>query len=96
MDLMPISMPKDIDKYFFNRVKDIEMITTQLSMLEKDIPPQLLITGYRGVGLNVGAPSFVEAKSSINCIGGRLDMKCVLSRASRTWSATSPLQFPPL
>lgn len=50
MDLMPISMPKDIDKYFFNRVKDIEMITTQLSMLEKDIPPQLLITGYRGVG----------------------------------------------
>ena len=37
MDLMPISMPKDIDKYFFNRVKDIEMITTQLSMLEKDI-----------------------------------------------------------
>lgn len=50
MKIMPISMPKDIDKYFFNRTKDINMINTQLSTLKFDIPPQLLITGYRGVG----------------------------------------------
>ena len=50
MKIMPISMPKDIDKYFFNRIKDINMINTQLSTLKFDIPPQLLITGYRGVG----------------------------------------------
>ena len=43
-------MPKDIDKYFFNRTKDINMINTQLSTVKFDIPPQLLITGYRGVG----------------------------------------------
>ena len=43
-------MPKDIDKYFFNREKDIEKISIYLSMLERDIPNQLLITGYRGVG----------------------------------------------
>lgn len=50
MKIMPVSMPKDIDKYFFNRTKDINMINTQLSTVKLDIPPQLLITGYRGVG----------------------------------------------
>ena len=45
MKIMPISMPKDIDKYFFNRTKDINMINTQLSTVKFDIPPQLLITG---------------------------------------------------
>ncbi|MBQ2653081.1 MAG: ATP-binding protein [Methanobrevibacter sp.] len=48
--MLPVSMPKDIDKYFFNRTKDINMINTQLSTVKLDIPPQLLITGYRGVG----------------------------------------------
>lgn len=43
-------MPKDIDKYFFNRTRDINMINTQLSTVKLDIPPLLLITGYRGVG----------------------------------------------
>ena len=47
---MPVSIPKDIDAYFFNRVKDINMINTQISTVRLDIPPQLLITGYRGVG----------------------------------------------
>lgn len=50
MKIMPVSMPKDIDKYFFNRVRDINMINTQLSTVRLDIPPQLLIIGYRGVG----------------------------------------------
>lgn len=47
---MPTSKSTDIDKHFFNRKKDLTFIKTQLSMLEEDIPPQLLITGYRGVG----------------------------------------------
>ncbi|MFM5883606.1 ATP-binding protein [Methanobrevibacter gottschalkii] len=50
MKIMPVSMPKDIDKYFFNRTRDINMINTQLSTVKLDIPPLLLITGYRGVG----------------------------------------------
>lgn len=50
MKVMPVSIPKDIDAYFFNRVKDINMINTQISTVRLDIPPQLLITGYRGVG----------------------------------------------
>ena len=50
MRIMPVSMPKDIDRYFFNRTKDINMINTQLSTVKLDIPPQLLITGHHGVG----------------------------------------------
>ena len=50
MNIMPVSMPKDINKYFFNRTKDIDLINTYLSTVKLDIPPQLLITGYRGVG----------------------------------------------
>lgn len=50
MTILPVSIPKDIDKYFFNRVKEIAMINTQISTVKLDIPPQLLITGYRGVG----------------------------------------------
>ena len=50
MKIMPISMPKDIDKYFFNRTKDINMINTQISTVKLDIPPLMLITGQRGVG----------------------------------------------
>ena len=50
MKIMPITIPKDIDKYFFNRQKDIKKINAYLSMLEEDIPNQILITGYRGVG----------------------------------------------
>ena len=50
MKIMPITIPKDIDKYFFNRQKDIKKINAYLSILEEDIPNQILITGYRGVG----------------------------------------------
>lgn len=50
MKIMPVSMPKDIGKYFFNRTKDINMINTQLSTVKFVIPSQILITGYRGVG----------------------------------------------
>lgn len=50
MNIMPSTIPKDFDKYFFNRKQDIAKINAYLSMLEKDIPNQFLITGYRGVG----------------------------------------------
>ncbi len=50
MKILPISISKDIDKYFYNREKDIKKINNFLSLLDEDIPNQLLITGYRGVG----------------------------------------------
>ena len=50
MNFLPVLLPKDIDKYFFNRHEDIKRINAYISMLEKDIPNLILITGYRGVG----------------------------------------------
>lgn len=50
MKIMPTTIPKDYDKYFYNRKKDIKLLNVYLSMLKEDIPNQLLITGKRGVG----------------------------------------------
>ena len=48
--MMPLNIPKDIDKYFYNRNKDIKKILFQISGLYEDLSSQLLITGQRGVG----------------------------------------------
>ena len=48
--MMPITVPKDIDKYFYNRKKDIKMIELQISSIYEDLPNQILLTGKRGVG----------------------------------------------
>jgi len=50
MSSLPVIIPKNIDKYFFNRKKEIKIINSNLSLLDQDIANQLLITGYRGVG----------------------------------------------
>jgi len=50
MKYMPIVMPEDIDAYFYNRTREIEILNSNLSMLEKGIANQFLITGYRGIG----------------------------------------------
>ncbi len=47
---MPLNIPKDLDKYFYNRKNDIKKISFQLSGLYDDLSSQLLITGQRGVG----------------------------------------------
>ena len=48
--MMPLNIPKDIDKYFYNRKKDIKKINFQISGLYDDLSSQLLVTGPRGVG----------------------------------------------
>lgn len=50
MGNIPLFIPKNIDKYFYNRNKDINKIKFYLNGLHEDISQQLLITGYRGVG----------------------------------------------
>ncbi len=47
---MPTTVPKNIDKYFYNRQKDIKKINLQINSIYEDLPNQLLITGNRGVG----------------------------------------------
>lgn len=50
MVMLPLNIPSNIDKYFYNRTKDLKRLNNYLSTLQDDIPVQLLITGYRGVG----------------------------------------------
>ena len=50
MGNIPLFIPKDIDKYFYNRNKDLNKINFYLSGLHEEISQQLSITGYRGVG----------------------------------------------
>jgi Cdc6-like AAA superfamily ATPase len=48
--MLPISVPQNIDKYFYNRVNDIKKINLQINSIYEDLPNQLLIMGNRGVG----------------------------------------------
>ena len=79
MKMMPVSIPKDIDKYFFNRTKDINMINTQLSTVKLDIPPQLLITGYRGVGKTFLLKKILNDQSS-DILSVFLDISEIMGR----------------
>lgn len=50
MKYMPIVMPENIDKYFYNRNHELKILNANLAMLEDGIPNQFLITGNRGIG----------------------------------------------
>lgn len=47
---MPLTIPKNIDKYFYNRKRDIKRISLLINSIYEDLPTQLLITGQREVG----------------------------------------------
>lgn len=50
MPILPLNIPKDINKYFYNRIKDINRINNYLNGLNNNISEQILITGHRGIG----------------------------------------------
>ena len=45
--MFPVTVPKDIDKYFYNRKKDIKQINHQINSINEDLPNQILLTGKR-------------------------------------------------
>lgn len=47
---IPLFLHDDMDKYFYNRTKEIKRIKYILNSLNESIPQQLLLVGYRGVG----------------------------------------------
>lgn len=49
--MLPMNVPsKNLEKYFFNREKELKKLKNYLNALNEDISEQILITGYRGVG----------------------------------------------
>ncbi|OPX59046.1 MAG: Archaeal ATPase [Methanobacterium sp. PtaB.Bin024] len=47
---LPLGIPSNLDKYFFNRKKELSQIDTFLSGFKNNVANQLLVTGRRGVG----------------------------------------------
>jgi uncharacterized protein len=50
MPNLPLGIPRDLDKYFYNREKELAQLKSFLSSLEHDAANQVLVTGQRGVG----------------------------------------------
>lgn len=50
MPILPLGIPTDLDKYFYNREKDLITLKSFLNTLTQDVANQVLVTGYRGVG----------------------------------------------
>ena len=47
---LPLFIPDDIDKYFYNRTDDLNMLDFYLSSVNRNISERILLTGVRGVG----------------------------------------------
>ncbi len=50
MPILPLGIPTDLDKYFYNREKELITLKSFLNTLNYDVANQLLVTGHRGVG----------------------------------------------
>jgi predicted AAA+ superfamily ATPase len=50
MPILPMGIPHDLDKFFYNREKDLKKLKNFINALNEDIAEQILVTGFRGVG----------------------------------------------
>jgi AAA+ ATPase superfamily predicted ATPase len=50
MPSLPLGVPSNIDKYFYNREKELIKFHSFVNTLNEDVANQILVTGYRGVG----------------------------------------------
>lgn len=47
MPNLPLGIPSDLDKYFFNRKKELIQLNTFISGFKQNVANQILITGRR-------------------------------------------------
>jgi len=50
MVVIPLGVPNNIDKYFYNREKELVKLNSFIDTLNHDVSNQILLTGFRGVG----------------------------------------------
>ncbi|MEG3225540.1 MAG: ATPase [Methanobacteriales archaeon Met13] len=50
MPILPMGIPQDIEKFFYNREKELKTLKNFVNALNEDIAHQILVTGFRGVG----------------------------------------------
>ncbi|MDR3063779.1 MAG: ATP-binding protein [Methanobrevibacter sp.] len=54
-----MNVPKDIDKYFYNRKKELIQLKTFISSLNENVSNQILLTGFRGIGKSFFLENFI-------------------------------------
>ncbi len=50
MPILPMGIPQEVDKFFYNREKDLKRLKNYINALNLDVAEQILVTGFRGVG----------------------------------------------
>jgi hypothetical protein len=50
MPILPMGIPQDVDKFFYNREKDLKKLKNYINALNLNVAEQILVTGFRGVG----------------------------------------------
>ncbi|AEG18414.1 AAA family ATPase [Methanobacterium paludis] len=50
MPSLPLGIPSDLDRYFYNREKELINLKSLLSTLNQNVANQIIITGHRGIG----------------------------------------------
>ena len=50
MPSLPLGIPSDLDRYFYNREKELINLKSLLDTLNQNVANQILITGHRGIG----------------------------------------------
>lgn len=50
MPNLPLGIPSDLNKYFYNREKELARLKSFLDALKQNAANQILVTGHRGVG----------------------------------------------
>ena len=50
MPSLPLGIPSDLDRYFYNRKKELINLKSLLNTLNQNVANQIIITGHRGIG----------------------------------------------
>ena len=66
---IPLGVPEDIDKYFFNRERELIQLKSLIENLKYNVSNQILLTGFRGVGKTFLLKKFSKSlpKNILSC-----------------------------
>ncbi|MDR0911312.1 MAG: ATP-binding protein [Methanobrevibacter sp.] len=85
MVLIPLGIPKDIDKYFYNRKNELIRLNSFADALKQDVANQILLTGYRGVGKSFLLKKFINSLSN-EFLTAYLDISKIYAREKENFS----------
>lgn len=60
MPSLPLGIPSDLNKYFYNREKELIRLRSFIESLNQNVANQILVTGHRGVGKSFLLEKFIK------------------------------------